>query len=60
MIVDGPSLHDPGVHFQTISATRTGFGISLRRAKRSATDCRILIALGRFLDELAKEERRSR
>jgi hypothetical protein len=60
MIVDGPSLHDPGVHFQTISATRTGFGISLRRAKLSATDCRILIALGRFLDELAKEERRSR
>jgi hypothetical protein len=43
MIVDGSSLHDPGIHFQTISATLTGFGISPRRAKRSATDCWILM-----------------
>ena len=33
------ATYEPGVHFQTISATFTGFGIRPSRAKRSATAC---------------------
>ena len=38
-----PAHQEPGVHFQTISATLTGFGIRPSLAKRSATACWLLM-----------------